>query len=297
MEKSEIIRRLNDNLLREHGAIIQYLQHAFILGEGGLRNKIEEIAREEMYHFQWLSEAVAGLKAEPTSERSPVFLEAPTPAELMGLNVRIEEEAIAFYLEDIRTIDRPEIVALLERILRDEEEHREEFRVLQSSLTGVLAAGENSASEVGALDEAFKQEYAALLQTLRQSFLAPGCGMQRRMGDIAIENMKHMGWLGEEIAEKGGTPSPDLPGISHFIDREGMLSANLRQLSERKVALQKARSSSSDPGTLHLLGRIEDNERYQEYAFEHGPEVSEVSELPEFPKKTKPSWTVGNLKD
>ncbi|HBN09491.1 MAG TPA: hypothetical protein DD435_12860 [Cyanobacteria bacterium UBA8530] len=292
MEKSEIIRRLNGNLVREHGAIIQYLQHSFILGEGMLRNQIEEIAREEMYHFQWLSEAVAGLKAEPTSERSPVFLEAPTPAELMGLNVRIEEEAIAFYLEDIKSIDRPEIVALLERIVRDEEEHKDVFLGLQSSLTGVLAKGGNGNVEVVALNEAFKQEYAALLQTLRQSFLAPGCGMQRRMGDISIENMKHMGWLGEEIVEKGGTPSPDLPGISPALDREGILSANQRQLSDRMEAFRKARSSTSDPDTLHLLGRIEGNERYQEYAFEHGPEVPEISD-----QKSPLSWTVGSLKE
>ncbi len=56
MDKKEIIRLLNYDLENEHGAIIQYLTHAYAMGEGELACEIEAIAREEMRHFDWLAE-------------------------------------------------------------------------------------------------------------------------------------------------------------------------------------------------------------------------------------------------
>ncbi len=48
MDKTKIIEILNEDLRDEHGAIIQYLNHACGLGEGEMACEIEAIARDEM---------------------------------------------------------------------------------------------------------------------------------------------------------------------------------------------------------------------------------------------------------
>jgi len=56
MDKKEIIALLNEDLEGEHGAIIQYLSHAYGMGEGEMSCEIEALAREEMRHLDWLAE-------------------------------------------------------------------------------------------------------------------------------------------------------------------------------------------------------------------------------------------------
>jgi len=45
MNKKEIIKMLNHDIESEHGAIIQYLTHAYAMGEGEFSCEIEAIAR------------------------------------------------------------------------------------------------------------------------------------------------------------------------------------------------------------------------------------------------------------
>ena len=47
----EIIAMLNEDLRGEHAAIVQYLRHAYSMGEGEMACEIEAIAREEMRHL------------------------------------------------------------------------------------------------------------------------------------------------------------------------------------------------------------------------------------------------------
>ncbi len=54
-----IITLLNQDLQGEHAAIIQYLQHAYAMGEGEMACEIEAIAREEMRHLDWLAETLS----------------------------------------------------------------------------------------------------------------------------------------------------------------------------------------------------------------------------------------------
>ncbi|GAI01020.1 unnamed protein product, partial [marine sediment metagenome] len=48
MDKDKIIALLNKDLQDEHGAIIQYLTHAYAMGEGEMACEIEALARDEM---------------------------------------------------------------------------------------------------------------------------------------------------------------------------------------------------------------------------------------------------------
>ena len=69
MDKDKIIALLNQDLEGEHAAIIQYLVHAYAMGEGEMSCEIEAIAREEMRHLDWLAETIVELGGVPTLER------------------------------------------------------------------------------------------------------------------------------------------------------------------------------------------------------------------------------------
>ena len=65
-DKQAIVELLNADLRDEHAAIVQYLQHAYAIGEGEEAGEIEAIAREEMRHLDWLAEAIVE-RTESTS--------------------------------------------------------------------------------------------------------------------------------------------------------------------------------------------------------------------------------------
>jgi len=69
MDKDKIIALLNQDLEGEHAAIIQYLTHAYAMGEGEMACEIEAIAREEMRHLDWLAETIVSLGGTPNLKR------------------------------------------------------------------------------------------------------------------------------------------------------------------------------------------------------------------------------------
>lgn len=84
---------LNADLRGEHVAIVQYLTHAWQLGEPWA-SRWESIARDEMRHFRWLAHAIVGLGGIP--DLTP----PPPPAsdgDLVRQDLAAEEAAIAQY--------------------------------------------------------------------------------------------------------------------------------------------------------------------------------------------------------
>jgi bacterioferritin (cytochrome b1) len=96
-DKQAVVELLNADLRDEHAAIIQYLQHAYAIGEGEEAGEIEAIAREEMRHFDWLAEAIVELGGKPDMERGEVDLTGSGPVEWMARDILAEERAIAQY--------------------------------------------------------------------------------------------------------------------------------------------------------------------------------------------------------
>jgi bacterioferritin len=68
MDKDKIIALLNQDLGGEHTAIIQYLTHAYAMGESEMACEIEAIAREEMRHLDWLAEKLVDKKGSGTKK-------------------------------------------------------------------------------------------------------------------------------------------------------------------------------------------------------------------------------------
>jgi len=116
MDKKEMIEILNKDLEDEHGAIIQYLSHAYAIGEGELACEIEAIAREEMRHLDWLAEIIVDLGGTPSLKRGTMRTGGVQVTDWMKNNVLLEEGAIEGYTAHIKAIDDPKIKRLLQRI-------------------------------------------------------------------------------------------------------------------------------------------------------------------------------------
>ena len=130
MEKEQIIELLKHDMMGEHQAIIQYLNHAYAMEEGEIPCEIEGIARDEMRHFDWLADVVVELGGDPSMERLAMDSTERPPAEQMRKDIGLEQSAIADYRAHIKAIGDPEIQVLLSRIVQDELRHEDIFRKL-----------------------------------------------------------------------------------------------------------------------------------------------------------------------
>jgi bacterioferritin len=276
-DKQAVVEMLNTDLRDEHAAVIQYLQHAYAIGEGEEACEIEAIAREEMRHFDWLAEAIVELGGKPDMERGEVDLSGSGPVEWMARDIIAEEKAITQYKEHIAAIDDPKIKRLLQRILSDEESHRDEFADLSDELAeeGAEALGplearsaEEAAPQVlDILQQGVHHEYTVILQYLYHNFVMPECEIGRELEMQAINEMQHLGWLAEEVAELGGHPDIERTALSLEGDTAQMLQADIE--AERAVTMDYTRQLDEieEEGLHKLLSRIRDHEIYHDELF------------------------------
>ena len=270
MEKKDIIALLNQDLEGEHGAIIQYLIHAFAMGEGEMACEIEAIAREEMRHLDWLAEAIVELGGVPSLDRGPMRMDGKSVAEWMGNNVLLEEDAMNPYREHIEAIDDPKIKRLLRRILSDEEAHHAKFehfveKAKKEGAKDVRGDRRDKVAEV--LNWGIEHEYTVILQYLFHSYVSPDKEVKRQMEDQAINEMQHLGWLAEELVDGGGHPRVEHLEVDQSTKAADMLRADIK--IERQVAdrYDHAAKEVEDPGLRDLLIRIRDHEIYHAEVF------------------------------
>jgi bacterioferritin len=270
MDKKKIIDLLNLDIEGEHGAIIQYLLHAYAMGEGEMSCEIEALAREEMRHLDWLAETVVELGGTPSLTRGNMRMGGKAVPEWMANDVLLEEDAIKLYKEHIKAINDPKIKRLLKRILSDEESHRGDFQhfVDKSKKEGATdQQGDRKDEVTEVLNWGIEHEYTVILQYLLQSYLATDDEAKKQFEDQAINEMQHLGWLAEELVDGGSRPI-----IEHTkVDRSRKLADMLRSdiQIEKKVAdkYNKAAQKMKDAGLKKLLIRIRDHEIYHTNVF------------------------------
>ncbi len=311
--KQAMIDRLRADMRDEHAAIVQYLQHAYALGETGEASEIEAIARDEMRHFDWLAEAIVELGGEPDMDRSTVDLSGSGPLDWMARDAQAEERAIAQYEEHIAAADNHNVARLLRRILSDERAHRDQF----AGLSGELA--EESVESSGPLDEraakgvppqdvdilqtGVRHEYSVILQYLYHNFVMGNCEIGRELEMQAINEMQHLGWLAEEVAERDGHPVIERGTLALTGSAAEMLQADID--AERAATADYTRQIGqvSDGELRELLARIRDHEIYHDEVFSDllaAVEEASGCELatPETPADVRdagPELTVGSL--
>ncbi len=276
---NDAITMLRADMRDEHAAIIQYLQHAYAIGEGEEACEIEAIARDEMRHLRWLAEMVVELGGDPTMERGEVDGSGAGPVEWMARDIAAEERAIAQYKEHIAAIDidndNPRVVRLLKRILSDEMAHKEAFSGLAEELAEEAAKAEKAAQQgetisprvFEILNQGVRHEYTVILQYLYHSFVIPHRDVGRELDMQAINEMQHMGWLAEEVGELGGHPRMEHAELTLEGDTTAMLEADIA--AEREVTRVYGRQIKEleDADLKALLTRIREHEIYHDELF------------------------------
>lgn len=127
MSNEDLIKMLNADITGEIEAILTYLRHQFVCGVCEISRTMEETARDEMRHVEWLSETVVGLGGIPTIEHTQLHLEGEGLPAMLKRDVGLEEMAINQYQDHIDAITDPKIRHLLRKIMNEEIEHRDEF--------------------------------------------------------------------------------------------------------------------------------------------------------------------------
>jgi bacterioferritin len=271
MDKDKIIALLNQDLEGEHAAIIQYLVHAYAMGEGEMACEIEAIAREEMRHFDWLAETIVGLGGTPSLERGDMRTGGESVPDWMKNDVLQEEDGIALYEEHIKAIDNPKIRRLLERILSDEKSHRGDFEhfVNKAQKEGAKdLRGSRQDKVARVLNWGIEHEYTVILQYLLHSYITPNKDVKKEMEDQAINEMQHLGWLSEEMVDKKGSPKIEHTTVDKSTKTADMLRADIK--IEKKVAAEYDRATKEieEPDLKELLARIRDHEVYHADVFD-----------------------------
>jgi bacterioferritin len=270
LEKEQIVELLNLDLQDEHGAIVQYLSHAYGAGEGEVACEIEAIARDEMRHLDWLAETIVALGGEPSLTRGTMNTAGKTVPDWMGDDVRLEQSAIDQYREHIGKIDDPAIKRLLERILADENAHQAKFVhfVDKSRRDGLKdIRGERGDKDALTLNWAVEHEYTVVLQYMFHSYMTPNPEAKKQLEDQAVNEMQHLGWVAEELAGSGGTPRIEHTRVDRSRKTTDMLKADIE--IEKTVAKRydEAAWETADAGLRQLFLRIRDNEKYHQSVF------------------------------
>ena len=267
---NNIIGLLNKDLEGEHAAIIQYLIHAYAMGEGEMACEIEAIAREEMRHLDWLAESIVSLGGIPSLERGDMRMGGDSVADWMSNDVLQEEDAISMYEEHIKAVNDPKIKRLLERILSDEKSHRGDFQhfVDKAQKEGVRdLRGSRQDKVAQTLNWGIEHEYTVILQYLFHRYMTSNEDVKREMEDQAINEMQHLGWLSEELVDGGGTPRIEHTEIDQSANTADMLRADIKVEREVAAEYDRAAKEIEEPDLKKLLIRIRDHEVYHAEVF------------------------------
>jgi bacterioferritin len=275
-------------------AIVQYLRHAYAMGEGDMACEIEAISREEMRHFDWLSELIVELGGKPTMNRGAFTGITEDIAQNMRFDIQAEQDAIDLYLQHLEIIDDPDIRRLLSRIVSDEEWHRGQFTQFAQEAGAEASAAPEGApvAEPAAQEEAplaeeadtpgaapsaermqemlsygIQHEYTVILQYLYHRYLMPDCEVGNEIEMQAINEMQHLGWLSEEMEGIEGTPDIEHTGLDLEGTAADMLQADIK--SERDVTSVYSQQipEMQDEALKALLMRIRDHEIYHGEVF------------------------------
>ena len=109
MDKKEIIRLLNEDITGEIEAILIYMRNSFVTENCPPSRKMEEVAKDEMRHTEWLAELIVDLGGTPSMEHKALSFGKEGAEGFLTRLVGLEEGAIAQYKDHIKRIPDEDI--------------------------------------------------------------------------------------------------------------------------------------------------------------------------------------------
>ena len=213
MDRNALIDMLNRDLADEHISVIRYLIHAYQAGEDTpLGSMMLSMAREEMWHMDWLADEIGEMGAEPDMKPG-VYPHDPTSnASLLRSYIEWEDNLIVAYAEQASQVDSPELKKILMQQSIESATHSKRFAAMLEKLGPegeeplvYEDTGKFSPEMVGRLKNEMTDEYRLVLQHLRHSFVFEdeSCPVGSELELTAMRHMKHLSHFAEELAEAG----------------------------------------------------------------------------------------------
>jgi bacterioferritin len=214
---AEVLASLKVDMALEHGAIIQYVIHGLLLRDVGITDPVRRIAREEMWHFEFLAEEIRDRGGDLALDRAEVFLPS-SMAESMREDVAAEERALSHYAHTLELLgdSDPALSRLIERITEDERHHHARFGRLEAE---VRAGGESAYAahpiigpeDMAVVGPTIGVEYASVLQYLWNKYGCGDCEQAEQYFERAVDEMRHLSWVGTYVPGLGEPRAPEVP--------------------------------------------------------------------------------------
>jgi len=312
----KIIEMLNADLRDEHASVIRYLIHAYQVGEDTpLGAMLLSMAREEMWHMDWLADEIGEMGAEP--DMTPgVYPHDPTSnASLLRSYIEWEDGLVKEYAAQAERVNDPEIKRILLQQSKESNIHSQRFAAALAKLGPegeepliYEDTGEFSPAMSNRLQDEMTDEYGLVLQHLRHAFVFERDHPE--MGElelVAMRHMKHMSHFAEELAESGHEPKFEPPEIDKHRSLEPALEADLQLTQEarrRFTTLSQEEELAKHSGLkLEVENMISQEEflaatieELQEEETEESPAEPQVEdESKSKPKASPGEFTVGSL--
>lgn len=261
MNRQELVDMLNKDLADEHASVIRYLVHAYQAGEDTpLGSMMLSMAREEMWHMDWLADEIGEMGEEPDM-RQGVYPHDPTSnATLLRSYIEWEEGLVEAYAAQAAQVDSPGLKRILMQQSKESRTHAKRFAAMLDKL-GAAAEEPLNYEDTGAfspemserLQGEMSDEYRLVLQHLRHAFVfeSESCPASSELELTAMRHMKHLSYFAEELAEAGREPL--------FADQELDASrsigpALMSDLELTKRARERFAELSQDPEIMQHRG-------------------------------------------
>ena len=271
---SEVLASLTEDMALEHGAIMQYVIHGVYLRDVGITDQVRKIAREEMWHFEWLAEALRDRGGEGVLDRADMFL-STSMGDSLQADIATEDLALLHYAHTLEVVGHsdPELSRLIERIVVDERYHRLTFERLARD---AQEAGEEAYAahpitgpeDLAVIGPTIQTEYASVLQYLWNKYGCGDCEQAETYFELAVDEMRHLSQVASYVPGLGGPRPPDVPSdrvrVVHSTDEAHeaarLLEGLAASLYSEKSSAAKGRALSED---LVRAAAHHDYHRYQ----------------------------------
>jgi bacterioferritin len=268
-----VLASLNEDLALEHGAIIQYAVQGIQLRDSPITAPVRGIAREEMWHFEWIAEAIRDRGGQPSLERAEVFLSTMMGGSMVK-DVDTEHLAIEHYNKTLALIgdSDPDLSALLQRIVSDERSHAAEFQQLADV---VRAHGEaafaarplTEPADIPVIGQTIGMEYTTVLQYLWNQYGCGDCERGDMYFELAVEEMRHLAWAGNYLPGLASPVPPEVPAdrvrAIASVEEADRAAAFLEEHAEPFYAEMTAKAKS--PALSRDLARARVQHAYHRY--------------------------------